>query len=107
MTPSEYREKKIEDFEENWRDRGDERYGLVKHNNTKLGFQLQWLRTALIEHEQCVKDEIAAKIETMMRDEDTGGFKKKNTLQNVINVAVNEVLDDILATLSPSPLTNN
>lgn len=37
----------VSEFEESWYDKGDERYGLVKHNNTILNHQIEWLRKTL------------------------------------------------------------
>lgn len=43
---------KLAEFEEKWLDKGDERLGTSKHNNTVVRLQLDWLRTALEEAQQ-------------------------------------------------------
>jgi hypothetical protein len=37
----------VEEFEKEFWDNGDERYGWVKHNNTIVQRQIDWLRTTL------------------------------------------------------------
>jgi hypothetical protein len=37
----------VEEFEKEFWDHGDERYGWVKHNNTIVQRQIDWLRTTL------------------------------------------------------------
>lgn len=39
--------KLLDDFEEEFRDKGDERFGLAKHNNTVVERQRYWLRDKL------------------------------------------------------------
>lgn len=46
MTPI---QSKVEEFEELFMDKGDERYGWVKHNNTIIQSQIDWLTQALTE----------------------------------------------------------
>lgn len=45
--PEDTKTRLLREFEEKWEDKGDDRYGLVKHNNTILQHQLDWLSTAL------------------------------------------------------------
>jgi hypothetical protein len=47
MTTHDDVEKAINEFEKEFWDNGDERYGWVKHNNTIVQRQIDWLRTAL------------------------------------------------------------
>ena len=56
----------MEEFEEKWKDKGDERYGLVKHNNTILQRQIDWLSTALdTVRRETLNEAIAAEIKTL------------------------------------------
>jgi hypothetical protein len=45
--PLQQEREKLEAFEEKWRDKGDERYGLVKHNNNVLQRQVDEIQDML------------------------------------------------------------
>lgn len=69
MTVNDHIEEEINEFEKRWHDPGDERYGLVKHNNTLISRQMNWLRDSLQSVAQIAKKEALERVNEVMEKE--------------------------------------
>jgi hypothetical protein len=67
----------IEEFEKKFEDKGDERYGLVKHNNTVLQHQIDFLRSSLTSYTEGLVKEL----EGMKKIEGLSGYSEKEIEQ--------------------------
>ncbi len=86
-------------FETKWEDHGDERYGLVKHNNTILQHQIDWLRTALTQLAEKTREEAVEEhkkiLEPYFEDKYEQGFEEGAAAErHRISVEVEKALMD-------------
>lgn len=69
------KEQILAEFREKWHDKGDERYGYVKHFNTMLDLQLEDIRSAL----QRVEEDCDKKWQMMVVNSIEGEVFKNGT----------------------------
>lgn len=92
-------------------DKGDEMFGLAKHNNTILNNIIDDFRTILTSHEATIRKEIGERVAEKKKRwhiryekvENPKEQRARKEFNDEVSLFINSVLDEVLSIINPTP----